>query len=224
MILRLDQNTGLARPDLPLVNAYAPFDASANGRYELQVETGIFDLYVMVTGYSEPCLFYSGFTVFHENFSIDVLVGLYPSTGCSSPQSTSTQFSLTMPSTPQTVTSVSQSTSSTVTSTPSSTPYTFTPWVTPTTVTSVPSSQMSQPIQPTAIQSTNNTPQVVSALAVIAAVVMGAVFVYTRRKEQSKVKKAKRVDSKTGKNFCIECGSELRSTSKFCDNCGTKQP
>ncbi len=26
-----------------------------------------------------------------------------------------------------------------------------------------------------------------------------------------------------GKNFCIECGSELPSKSKFCNNCGTKQ-
>jgi len=27
-----------------------------------------------------------------------------------------------------------------------------------------------------------------------------------------------------GKRLCIECGNGLRSKSKFCDNCGTKQP
>jgi ribosomal protein L40E len=36
-----------------------------------------------------------------------------------------------------------------------------------------------------------------------------------------------RIESKTkksGKNFCVECGSELPLKSKFCNNCGTKQP
>lgn len=48
----------------------------------------------------------------------------------------------------------------------------------------------------------------------------------TRQKEQPKVTKAEQVDSKkagSGKLFCIECGKELPSGSKFCNGCGTKQ-
>jgi 3'-phosphoadenosine 5'-phosphosulfate sulfotransferase (PAPS reductase)/FAD synthetase len=85
---------------------------------------------------------------------------------------------------------------------------------------------MPQPPQPTATQSTNNTTPLL-ALAVIAAVVIGTAFLYSRRKEQPKVTKAEKVDSKTkkaGKNFCIECGKELTQESKFCNNCGAKQP
>lgn len=31
-------------------------------------------------------------------------------------------------------------------------------------------------------------------------------------------------DVQSAKSFCIECGKELSSNSKFCNNCGTKQP
>lgn len=80
----------------------------------------------------------------------------------------------------------------------------------------------------TASQS-NHTSQLALALAVVAAVVIGAAFLYSRRKQQPKITKAEKVEPQTEKvmppkNFCIECGSELRPNSKFCDNCGTKQP
>ena len=45
---------------------------------------------------------------------------------------------------------------------------------------------------------------------------LGAVFLYSGRKEQPTV-------TTPSKSFCIECGSKLRPYSKFCDNCGTKQ-
>lgn len=86
--------------------------------------------------------------------------------------------------------------------------------------------------QPPAIQSTNNTPQLLLAIAVIAAVVLAAVFLYSRRKGQT-VKTAEKVDTAVapsstmtaeGKRVCIECGNELPPNLKFCDNCGTKQP
>ncbi|MGA8857033.1 MAG: zinc ribbon domain-containing protein [Candidatus Bathyarchaeia archaeon] len=85
--------------------------------------------------------------------------------------------------------------------------------------------------QPTAIQSTDNTWQLVLVLAVIVAVVLGAAFFYTRRKEQPKnlVTKAEMVDTKTEKTvpnkaFCINCGNELPADWKFCRRCGTEQP
>jgi hypothetical protein len=87
--------------------------------------------------------------------------------------------------------------------------------------------QMPQPPQQTAVSSTNNTLQLPLILSVIAAVVIGAAFLYTRRKGQTirpKVSNAKRIDSAREKNFCIECGRELELGSKFCNNCGTKQP
>jgi hypothetical protein len=122
--------------------------------------------------------------------------------------------------------------SSAVTSTPPYTPYTYSPTSNALTATSTPSLQMPQPPQPTAIQSTNNT-QLVLALAVIAAIVLGGLFLYSRRKGQPKVTQAEKVDidatrlsTKTveGKRFCIECGNELSPNLKFCDSCGTKQP
>jgi hypothetical protein len=44
--------------------------------------------------------------------------------------------------------------------------------------------------------------------------------------EKTRPKKAESKTEKptTTKNFCIECGSELPLKSKFCNNCGTKQP
>jgi len=100
--------------------------------------------------------------------------------------------------------------------------------VTTVTFLNTPSLQMPQPPQTTTVSQTNNT-QLALALAIIAAVVLGVLFLYTRRRGQPKVTKAEKVDSKTkkaasGKNFCIECGKELPIKSKFCNNCGTKQP
>ncbi|MGD0424536.1 MAG: zinc ribbon domain-containing protein [Candidatus Bathyarchaeia archaeon] len=82
-------------------------------------------------------------------------------------------------------------------------------------------------IQP---QYNNNTPQLALTLAVIAAAIIGAAFLYTRRRGQPTVTEAEKVELKTEKptttkkNFCIECGSELPLKSKFCNNCGSKQP
>jgi hypothetical protein len=95
-----------------------------------------------------------------------------------------------------------------------------------------PSLQMPQPPQPESTQSTNNTQQLVLALAVVAAVVIAAVFLYSRRKGQT-VTPAEKVDTpvapmstKTveGKRYCIECGNELSPNLNFCDSCGAKQP
>ena len=218
MTTALDPNTGAARPDLPVQNAQTSFDATANGRYELQgVEPGIFDLYVQATGYPNT-LFASGVTVLaNQNLSIDAYVA--PQGYTVSIASSTTQVSLTYSSTPSAVIST-------------------------------PSLQMPQPPQQTATQSTNNTQQLVLALAFIAAVVIGAAFLYARRKQQPKVKKtkAKKVDSRReqlkptkaeevdtpvaplstktaeGKRLCIECGNELPPNLKFCDSCGAKQP
>lgn len=100
---------------------------------------------------------------------------------------------------------------------------------TPVPVTSATSSlHMPQPPQPRATQSTNYTTPLL-ALAVIAAVVIGAAFLHTKRKGQPKFTEAERIEPKTekptsSKSFCIECGNELPSKSKFCNNCGTRQP
>ena len=98
--------------------------------------------------------------------------------------------------------------------------------------------QMPQPPQQTATQS-NNIPQLALG-AVIVAVVIAAVFLFSRRKGQP-VKKTEKVEPEakkatsqeavvqtekptpSKKNFCIECGNELPPKSKFCNNCGTKQ-
>jgi hypothetical protein len=94
--------------------------------------------------------------------------------------------------------------------------------------TSTPALQMPQPPQPETTQSTNNTQQLVLALAVIAAVVIGAAFLYARRKGQT-VKIAdtavapSSMKTAEGKRFCNECGNELPPNLKFCDSCGTEQ-
>jgi hypothetical protein len=81
--------------------------------------------------------------------------------------------------------------------------------------------QMPQPPQSTTSQPTNKTLQL-ATLAVVAAAVLGALFLYSRRKEQAKITKAEKVDidagrlsTKTaeGKRFCIECGNELPQSS-----------
>jgi hypothetical protein len=215
MTMALDPYTGQPRPDLLIKHAQTSFDASAYGRYELQgVEPGIFDLWVSATGFPR-ILFASGVTVYaDQNLSIDAYVcsssatfvnGICQSPYYQQPSTSATQVGLT--------------------------PYTpHKHFSTPSAITSTPSLQMPQLPQPTAIQSTNNnTPQLGLTIELIVAVVLGAVFLYSGRKEQPKVKKAKKVDSKTekvasGKNFCIECGQELSLGSKFCNNCGSKQP
>ena len=113
---------------------------------------------------------------------------------------------------------------------------------------SVPSLQMPQP--PQATQPTNISPELMLSLAVIIAVFLIAAFLYTRRKEQPKVKKTKKAKKMAsserpkvtkadkietdvttlstkmaeGKRVCVECGNGLPAKLKFCDNCGTKQP
>jgi hypothetical protein len=100
--------------------------------------------------------------------------------------------------------------------------------------------------QPPATQPNNMpTPELVLALVIIAAVSIGAAFLYSKRKGQT-VKTAEKVEPEakkvtsqeavvqtekptekptpSKKNFCIECGSELPTKSKFCNNYGTKQP
>jgi hypothetical protein len=63
MTMRLDPYTGLQRPDLPLVNAVAYFNATAAGHYEVEgVAPGIYDLYASAAGYPTT-LVQSGFTV-----------------------------------------------------------------------------------------------------------------------------------------------------------------
>lgn len=50
----------------------------------------------------------------------------------------------------------------------------------------------------------------------------GAVGQQTKLSQFAKPKPASLRTS--GQQFCVECGSELPSKSKFCNNCGTKQP
>ena len=75
----------------------------------------------------------------------------------------------------------------------------------------------------------------VLAIIAIAVVALFAILLYSRRgknpkaktkKPQSKTKNVEPEIKKTtpSKNFCIECGKELELGSKFCNNCGTKQP
>jgi hypothetical protein len=96
----------------------------------------------------------------------------------------------------------------------SQTPYTYS---TPNGVPSTPSLQLLEPPQP-----------IISSLALVGAVIAAIVLLLDmRRTAQPEVTEAENVDStpkKSGKNFCIECGSELPLGSKFCNNCGTKQP
>jgi hypothetical protein len=66
-------------------------------------------------------------------------------------------------------------------------------------------------------------------IAAIAAVALVALILYNTIGKKPQITTAERVDSKTkesasGKNFCVECGSELPLKSKFCNSCGTKQP
>jgi hypothetical protein len=95
--------------------------------------------------------------------------------------------------------------------------------------TSTPSLQLPQPPQTSTIpQSTSNMPQLTIAAVAVIAVIIGGVFLYTRRRKTSKVTKAEKIEPKSekttpSKNFCIECGKELELGSKFCINCGTEQ-
>lgn len=130
-----------------------------------------------------------------------------------------------------TVTEQQQYTQVNTPNTPSSytTPYTpyYTYSSTPSAVTSTPSLQLPQPPQTTG--STGNMLQLGLVIAVIAAVALVALLLYSRRGRQPRTTKIKKVDSRTkkvasGKNFCIECGTELPLKAKFCNRCGSKQP
>jgi hypothetical protein len=120
-----------------------------------------------------------------------------------------------------------------------STTYPTNSWVTYTPATfgstsTTPFLQMPQsPQSSTASQPTGNpiqsNPLVAPVIAVIAAVALVALILYNTRGKKPEITTAEKIDSKTkkaasGKNFCIECGSELPAKSKFCNNCGTKQP
>ena len=53
MTTRLDPYTGQQRPDLPLVDAVAYFNATAKGHYEVEgVAPGVYDLYASAAGLS----------------------------------------------------------------------------------------------------------------------------------------------------------------------------
>ncbi len=74
MTMALDPFTGQPRPDLPTTTTNTTFDASAHGHYELQVQPGVFDLYVHAVGY-ELTLFASGANVtMGVNRTIDAFV------------------------------------------------------------------------------------------------------------------------------------------------------
>jgi hypothetical protein len=54
MTVRLDPYTGQSRPDLPLVDAQAYFNATAKGHYEVEgIAPGVYDLYSSAMGYPQ---------------------------------------------------------------------------------------------------------------------------------------------------------------------------
>jgi hypothetical protein len=57
MTTRLDPYTGQQRPDLPLVDAVAYFNATAKGHYEVEgVAPGVYDLYASAAGYPKAVI------------------------------------------------------------------------------------------------------------------------------------------------------------------------
>src|SRR5208283_1781172 len=57
MTTRLDPYTGLARADLPLVDAVGYFNATAQGHYEVEgVAPGVYDLYASAAGYPQTLI------------------------------------------------------------------------------------------------------------------------------------------------------------------------
>jgi membrane protease subunit (stomatin/prohibitin family) len=70
----------------------------------------------------------------------------------------------------------------------------------------------------------------VAGVAVIVIVIAAvALFMQSKRGKKAKTTGAEKGDLLTtnvvsAKAFCIECGKELPSDSKFCRECGAKQP
>jgi hypothetical protein len=55
--MRIDPYTGQTRPDLPLVDAAGYFDATAQGRYEVQgVAPGVYNLYASAAGFPQTLI------------------------------------------------------------------------------------------------------------------------------------------------------------------------
>jgi hypothetical protein len=173
MNMALDPYTHQPRPDLPLQNAQTSFDATAHGRYELQeVEPGLFNLIASANGFP-AALAAANVTVYADQYlSIDLyvcsgsgFVNGYCSPGA--PSSSTAQASLT-PSTPYTYSSASSA------------------------VTSSPSLQLPQLPQSTGSQPSSNMLQLGLVLAIIAAVMLCAVFLYSRRKQRKRLIQRKR--------------------------------
>lgn len=81
--------------------------------------------------------------------------------------------------------------------------------------------QMPQPPQSATSQGANNMQQIVLVIAVMAAVALGSLILYSRRGKLPRITRAKK--AQPAKSFCIECGNELPPKSKFCNKCGTEQ-
>lgn len=84
-------------------------------------------------------------------------------------------------------------------------------------------------VQPVGVVPQAPASSILVALATCGIIVLGASFLYAKRKRQLKVLNAESVDSgakktTSDKTFCIECGEDLLLGSKFCNKCGTEQP